>query len=134
MEEYAIHIKNLVKKYGRNVALNGMNVNLHKDQLIGLIGANGSGKTTLLKICAGLENATSGEVAMFGMNPSRDIRICEEIIYSMHDLPVGKNSKVTDIVKYYHIAYPHFDREFCEKLLELFQIPVKKKMLHYLRE
>ena len=53
MDEYAIVASNLTMKYkkSRINALNHINLKLHEEQLIGLIGANGSGKTTFFKIC-----------------------------------------------------------------------------------
>lgn len=125
MEEFAVSIDGLKKTYRSHVALNGITVNLNENQLIGLIGANGSGKTTLMKICAGLEGVDSGRIRMFGKDV-RAIAVDGEIIYTMHDLPVGRGYKITEIIKFYKIAYTNFDETFCKKLLELFEIPLKK--------
>ncbi len=59
--------------------------------IIGLNGANGSGKTTLMKICAGLEEKSSGKVLVCGADITKDICASEEVLYSTHDLPVGKS-------------------------------------------
>lgn len=126
MEGFAINIDEVKKSYRKNIALDGITVNIHENQIIGLIGANGSGKTTLMKICAGLEEASSGKITMYGMDATKDIRMGEEVIYSMHDLPVGSYYKIAELLKYYDIAYPHFDVTFCQKMLELFGISIKK--------
>ncbi|MCD7824711.1 MAG: ABC transporter ATP-binding protein [Clostridiaceae bacterium] len=128
MESCAIKVRNLEKKYHKKYALRGLNVDLHENQLIGLIGANGSGKTTFFKICAGFEAPTAGAVEMYGLDPVRDIRMKEEIIYSMHDLPVGKNWKLKKIITFYQTVYPHFDTTFCEKVLDLLEVPETKKV------
>lgn len=126
MEGFAINIDAVKKSYRKNIALDGITVNIHENQLIGLIGANGSGKTTLMKICAGLEEADNGTITMYGKNAAKDIQMGEEVIYTMHDLPVGNQYRIKEILKFYDIAYPHFDRDFCEKMLELFGISLKK--------
>jgi len=126
MEEIVIQINDIRKKYRKNTALNGITVNIHENRMIGLVGANGSGKTTLMKICAGLEEKSSGSVLVYGADVSKDIHTCEEVIYSMHDLPVGKQYKIVEILKFYDISYPHFDIKFCKKMLELFGISLKK--------
>jgi len=131
MDEYAIVTSDLTMKYkkhsGKN-ALNKINIKLHKEQLIGLIGANGSGKTTFFKICNGNLDATDGAVQIFGGDVTGNLAIREEVIYSMHALPVGDNLSIEGIVENYHMLYPHFDREFARKLLDLFGISRKDKL------
>ncbi len=123
-----MNIKEVRKAFRKNIALDGITANIHDRQIVGLIGANGSGKTTLMKICAGLENADSGMAGIDGMDVAKDIRAAEEIIYSMHDLPVGSYRKISEIIRYYDAAYQRFDQTFCRKLLELFGIPEKRAM------
>ena len=61
-----VHIENVVKKFnGRNgemVALNGVTLDIHDNEFIGVVGPSGCGKSTLLNIIAGLLEPTSGEV------------------------------------------------------------------------
>ena len=45
-----LECKNLSKKYGRKLALDGINLSLNSGRIIGLLGPNGSGKTTLIKL------------------------------------------------------------------------------------
>lgn len=47
-------------------ALNGINLEIHKGETVGIIGTNGSGKSTILKIITGVLNPTSGEVHVEG--------------------------------------------------------------------
>lgn len=56
----AITAKNLVKKYGDIVALNGLDLKIEKGELFGLLGPNGAGKTTLINILCGLLMPDSG--------------------------------------------------------------------------
>jgi len=48
----------------------GINLTIAKGEFIALIGASGCGKTTLLRMCAGLEQPTSGSIEIFGKPPS----------------------------------------------------------------
>lgn len=131
MDEYAIVASNLTMKYKRRSnkkALNHIDLKLHKEQLIGLIGANGSGKTTFFKICNGNLDATEGMVQILGGDAVENLAIREEVLYSMHALPVGENLSVGTVIGNYHMLYPHFDKEFAEKLLDLFGVSGKDKM------
>ncbi|HCL04395.1 MAG TPA: ABC transporter ATP-binding protein, partial [Lachnoclostridium phytofermentans] len=47
-------VKDLVKKFGKSYALDGLNIELHKGELYGFVGPNGAGKTTTMKIIASL--------------------------------------------------------------------------------
>ncbi|MFQ6094546.1 MAG: ATP-binding cassette domain-containing protein [Candidatus Bathyarchaeia archaeon] len=57
-----IELRDIVKKYGETVALNGVNLKVDEGDFLAVVGPNGAGKTTLLKIMAGIEEPTSGEV------------------------------------------------------------------------
>ncbi len=57
-----ISMKNVSKYYGRFLAIDKVNINVRKGEIMGLIGPNGAGKTTILNIAAGLIAPSSGEV------------------------------------------------------------------------
>lgn len=64
----ALSVVDITKKYkvagGYEVpALNGISLELHPGQMLGLFGPNGAGKTTLVRIVAGLLSADSGEIS-----------------------------------------------------------------------
>jgi ABC-2 type transport system ATP-binding protein len=62
----------LTKTYGERVtALAGLTLSVDPG-VIGLVGANGAGKSTLIKILLGLLTPTSGQVRVFGLDPSAD--------------------------------------------------------------
>lgn len=54
------------KTYGGNTVLQGINIELSRGEIIGLIGENGAGKSTLLKIISGVERPSTGTMEMNG--------------------------------------------------------------------
>lgn len=61
-----IEISNLVKRYGRNYAVNDISFNVGKGEIVGFLGPNGAGKTTTMNILTGYLSATSGSVKIAG--------------------------------------------------------------------
>lgn len=60
--------KNIVKDYGGNVVLNGLDIEIYKGSFTVVMGPSGSGKSTLLHVLSGMDSITSGEVAYKGRN------------------------------------------------------------------
>ncbi|MCL2530246.1 MAG: ATP-binding cassette domain-containing protein [Coriobacteriia bacterium] len=61
-----LELKNIVKKFDKQVALNNINARIEKGELVCILGPSGCGKTTLLRIIAGLEAANDGQVFIDG--------------------------------------------------------------------
>jgi multiple sugar transport system ATP-binding protein len=61
-----VTIRNVRKSFGAVEVLHGVNVAIEDGEFVILVGPSGCGKTTLLRMIAGLENITSGEIAING--------------------------------------------------------------------
>ena len=61
-----VEINNLVKKYGDNVAVNDLSLNIDSKGVYGFLGPNGAGKSTTMNILTGYIGATSGTVKING--------------------------------------------------------------------
>src|SRR5215813_13174622 len=60
----AIRIHDLVKTFGELVAIDRVSIDIQSGEFFMIVGPSGCGKTTLLRILAGLDAATSGEIAI----------------------------------------------------------------------
>ena len=60
-----IELKELSKRYGKKLVLNGLNLTVRQGEIYGLIGKNGAGKTTLFKTVLGLTERQSGRRRIF---------------------------------------------------------------------
>ena len=63
--------KDLGRRFGDLVAVDGVSLEVRAGEVVGLLGANGAGKTTLIRMLLGLLPPSSGEVLLFGAPPSR---------------------------------------------------------------
>ncbi|MGM0472175.1 MAG: metal ABC transporter ATP-binding protein [Bacillota bacterium] len=64
--EKVIEINNLSFSYDKRPILQGIDLTVHSQEFIGLIGANGSGKSTLLKLIVGLLDSNRGQIKLLG--------------------------------------------------------------------
>jgi len=73
-EAAAIEVSELVKRYPRVTALDGVSLRVEQGEFFGLLGPNGAGKTTLISIVAGLTRASSGRATVLGHDVVADYR------------------------------------------------------------
>ena len=71
MSVAAIETRALSKRYGRTLAVDGLDLRIDAGVVFGLLGPNGSGKTTTILMLLGLTDVTSGTVRVLGLDPVR---------------------------------------------------------------
>ncbi|MGC4893133.1 ABC transporter ATP-binding protein [Micromonospora sp. DT31] len=69
--ELAISVRGLRKAYGDNVAVAGVDLDVHRGEVFALLGPNGAGKTTTVEILEGYRHRDAGEVRVLGVDPAR---------------------------------------------------------------
>ena len=66
MIDYMLETKNLTKQFGKQTAVNQLNLKVERHSIYGLLGPNGSGKSTTLKMITGMLRKTSGHILIDG--------------------------------------------------------------------
>jgi len=67
-----IEADGLTKKYGTQIVVNNLTLQIREGEVFGFLGPNGAGKTTTLLMFLGLTEPTSGKVRVIGFDPTRD--------------------------------------------------------------
>jgi len=62
----AVEVDGVVKRFGRQVALDGVDLRVRRGEVYGLLGPNGAGKTTLIRCLVGLVRPDAGTVRVLG--------------------------------------------------------------------
>jgi ABC-2 type transport system ATP-binding protein len=77
-----IETEALTKKYGQQVAVDHLTLQIYEGEVFGFLGPNGAGKTTTLLMFLGLTEPTSGKATVIGFDPTREpLRIKEKVAY-----------------------------------------------------
>ena len=115
-----LECKNLSKKYGRKLALDGINLSLNSGRIIGLLGPNGSGKTTLIKLINGLLAPTKGELFINGNAPGVETK--KIVSYLPERTYLDETQKVSEAITFFEDFYEDFDRTRAISMLEKLHI------------
>ncbi len=126
MTETIIKLDNVEKSFGVNKVLKGLDIDIKKGEVFGLLGHNGAGKTTILRIILGLLGIENGQVTVLDKEPTKvgeDIR--KKCGVLSEDVGLYESLTVYDNLKFFAKAFNCYDKDFDNKidaLLERFKI------------
>jgi ABC-type multidrug transport system ATPase subunit len=110
-----VTVTNLIKQFGRFAALRGVTAEFSGSKLYAILGDNGAGKTTLLRTLAGLNQPSSGEVAILGANKFRDI--CQQVGYMAHPSLLYDEMSGTENLTYFARLYGITSSSRCAEVI-----------------
>jgi ABC-2 type transport system ATP-binding protein len=93
------------KRYGAIVALDGIDLEIHRGELLALLGPNGAGKSTSIGLLLGLHRADSGNVSLFGRDP-QDIEARRRIGVMLQSAALPPTLKVGELIRLTASYYP----------------------------
>lgn len=125
MSKFVFECKDLVKRYDRKIALNGVNLGIEEGRIIGLLGPNGSGKTTLIKLANGLLKPEKGEILISGMNVGVATKSIVSYLPDKDYLP--ENMKISELITLFADFYEDFDKENAKNMIAELGIEEKDK-------
>lgn len=100
--DYMLETKNLTKQFGKQTAVNQLNLKVERRSIYGLLGPNGSGKSTTLKMITGMLRKTSGHILIDGHDWScKDLENIGALIESpplYENLTARENLKVRTLM------------------------------------
>lgn len=128
-----ISTRGLEKRFGRTIALDGLDFSVDAGEIHGFLGPNGAGKSTTIRILLGLARASGGEATLFGRDPwTEAAELHERVAYVPGDVALWPNfsgGEAIDLLTRLRggmtdkAAY----RERKQRLLDVFQLDPRKK-------
>lgn len=108
----SIEIKNLLKIYGEQKAVNNISFKINKGEIVGFLGPNGAGKSTTMKIITGYLQQTGGEAFVCGIN--------------VNDEPLEIKKKIGYLPEANALYYDMYVREYLSFIAELHEVRNQK--------
>jgi ABC-2 type transport system ATP-binding protein len=104
----SIEVKNLLKVYGEQKAVNNISFKVNKGEIVGFLGPNGAGKSTTMKIITGYLEQSGGEAYVCGLN--------------VNDEPLETKKKIGYLPELNALYYDMFVREYLAFVGEVHRI------------
>lgn len=101
-----VHTQGLRKVYGELVAVHGLDLDIRRGEVFGLLGPNGSGKTTTIRMLCGLISPTSGTAEVAGIDVVHDAeRVRRRIGYMSQRFGLYDDLTVSENLRFYSSIY-----------------------------
>lgn len=125
MHELAMDVTDLHKQFGSTKVLQGVNLQIPRGQVIGLLGLNGSGKSTLIKCLLGLLKPNRGSVTMLGRDAWHlDDEQKLKLGYVPQEIALYPWMTVRQTVEYVSAFYHTWDTKWSDELLRRWELPL----------
>jgi lipooligosaccharide transport system ATP-binding protein len=129
MSEVMVSARQLTKRFGEFIAVDGVDFEVHKGEAFGFLGPNGAGKSSTMKMIGAVSPVTGGELRVFGLDPATagpDIRARLGVVPQEdnldNELPVSENLLIYG--RYFDLPRKVL-RERITRLLEFAQLETR---------
>ena len=103
----ALRCRQLIKRYGETVAVNGLDLEVRAGECFGMLGPNGAGKTTTVEIFEGLRDPDAGEVEVLGDRWNGDNqRLRARLGIQLQETKFPEKLQVSEVLTLFRSFYP----------------------------
>ena len=115
-----LEVKNLVKRFGKTLAVDDLSFEVKSGEILGFVGPNGSGKTTTMNIIATLDEPSAGEVLVDGVSVVEYPEKARRLIGFMPDyLPNQSDITAHEYIDFFARAYGYKGEELERRVKEV---------------
>jgi ABC-2 type transport system ATP-binding protein len=127
---HAVATTRLVKTYGRETAVDGIDLQVPEGAVYVLIGPNGAGKTTTLRILLDLTRPTAGTARVLGLDTrERGPQVRAQVGYVPERLEWGYGwMRVGRLLEHHAAFHPTWDHEYASHLARAFELRLDKPL------
>ncbi|CAH1197055.1 ABC transporter ATP-binding protein [Paenibacillus sp. JJ-223] len=126
-----IHVEQVEYGYQGTPVLKNLTLREDEPVISALWGRNGAGKTTLMSLLAGHQRPEQGTIRIMGHEPYDNLAAQENLCYVQENHPFGRNWSMVDLMRYGQYFHPEWDQELAERLVDMFELPLKRKIAKF---
>ncbi len=123
-----IEAAGVTKRFDDIVAVDHINAVIRDGSVFGLIGTNGAGKSTFLRLASGVLRPDEGRITIDGEAIFENTKAKARFFYISDEQYFFSNATPREMMEYYAIVYPKFDRERFHKLMKNFGLDERRKI------
>jgi polyether ionophore transport system ATP-binding protein len=125
----AIRTEALCKRYGSTLALDALDLDVHRGEVYGFLGPNGAGKTTTIRLLLGLHRPTAGRAELFGIDAWRDpVAAHRRVAYVAGEPFLWPGLTSAETFEFLARVRGGTDAAYREILVDRFQLDTSKKV------
>ncbi len=125
----AIETKALTKRFGKNVAVQSLDLTVPTGSIFAFLGPNGAGKTTTIKTLMNIMKPTKGSSKVLGVDSKwLSPKEFAQIGYVSENQEMPDWMTIKQFLNYCKAMYPTWDDTFCDDLIKQFNLPMKQKI------
>lgn len=117
-----IELNNITKHFENRKALDNISAVIEEGHVYGLIGTNGAGKSTLMRTICGIYRQDEGKITVDGEEVYENDAVKSQIFYISDDQYFHPNASASDMVRFYTVLYPGFDRKRFDELMAILSL------------
>jgi len=123
----AIRVSGLTKRFGRTLAVDGLDLTVSPGEVFGFLGPNGAGKSTTIRLLLGLLRPTAGTAELFG-DPAADVRRAHRhLAYVPADVALWPALTGAEILELLARVGPGVDLDYRTALVRRFELAPDKR-------
>lgn len=122
MSDTAIKCDELTKQFGSLTAVNQLQLEVRRGEIVGFLGPNGAGKTTTIRMLMGFIRPTSGACSVLGFSPGAGASIRKRIGYLPGDLRIDPSLTGNELLNWFATLRGEVNHQRRRELLDLFSL------------
>ena len=116
------------KSFGDIEAVQDVSATIKEGEVFGLVGTNGAGKSTFLRMIAGVLKTDEGQILIDGEDVFENEAAKNKLFFIPDEQYFFPNSTPQDMMEYYAMIYPNFDKNKFVEYMEKFGLEMKRKI------
>ena len=129
--EWVIETQDLRKTFGKQAAVDGLNLQVPRGSIYGFLGKNGAGKTTTIELLLNIVKPSGGRASVFGIpvtDLARSTEVRQRVGFVSEDKGLYPYMTVGQMIRFTRPFFPGWRDDLERRYLELFNLPLKRKV------